>query len=197
MWIPAGTSYLTGSGPELPVAGVPVSAMQSRGGATRTLNRWFWRPVLYQLSYTPIRNRLTRIHLVSGWPICSKRTGQANDLALLLSRFLVRRVLPFLAAVLFQFQPIGATRFFVRAIVPRCTRGAFQPDEFAHVSMPHSSPPPSLLGGGKKYRRAYAPPLLTPGSSSRRPSPPSCHLRGSRTAILRPWRSASPRSAPP
>src|SRR5262249_22076258 len=26
----------------------------NRGGATRTLNRWFWRPVLYQLSYTPI-----------------------------------------------------------------------------------------------------------------------------------------------
>src|SRR5262249_28207274 len=26
---------------------------ESRGGATRTLNRRFWRPVLYQLSYTP------------------------------------------------------------------------------------------------------------------------------------------------
>jgi hypothetical protein len=25
----------------------------NRGGATRTLNRRFWRPVLYQLSYTP------------------------------------------------------------------------------------------------------------------------------------------------
>src|SRR5262249_24001515 len=30
-----------------------VQHRQSRGGATRTLNRWFWRPVLYQLSYTP------------------------------------------------------------------------------------------------------------------------------------------------
>src|SRR5262249_21398186 len=27
----------------------------SRGGAPRTLNRRFWRPVLYQLSYTPSR----------------------------------------------------------------------------------------------------------------------------------------------
>ena len=26
---------------------------ESRGGASRTLNRWFWRPVLCQLSYTP------------------------------------------------------------------------------------------------------------------------------------------------
>src|SRR6266498_1217832 len=24
-----------------------------RGDRTRTCNRWFWRPVLYQLSYTP------------------------------------------------------------------------------------------------------------------------------------------------
>ena len=44
----------SGSGPEHPVLGVPVLPSESRGGATRTLNRWFWRPVLYQLSYTPV-----------------------------------------------------------------------------------------------------------------------------------------------
>ncbi len=27
--------------------------LMSRGGGTRTRNRWFWKPVLYQLSYTP------------------------------------------------------------------------------------------------------------------------------------------------
>src|SRR5260370_34826721 len=32
----------------------------SRGGATRTLNRWFWRPVLYQFSYTPPRSAVAR-----------------------------------------------------------------------------------------------------------------------------------------
>ena len=30
----------------------PRITLFSRGGATRTLNRRFWRPVLYQLSYT-------------------------------------------------------------------------------------------------------------------------------------------------
>jgi hypothetical protein len=34
------------------VPGIRVN-QHSRGGATRTLNRRFWRPVLYQLSYTP------------------------------------------------------------------------------------------------------------------------------------------------
>jgi hypothetical protein len=31
-----------------------------RGDRTRTCNRWFWRPVLYQLSYTP-NERLLRL----------------------------------------------------------------------------------------------------------------------------------------
>src|SRR6185436_7178669 len=30
-----------------------LSAMCGRGDRTRTYNRWFWRPVLCQLSYTP------------------------------------------------------------------------------------------------------------------------------------------------
>lgn len=38
-----------------PVRWRPVPfLMQSRGGATRTLNRRFWRPVLCQLSYAPV-----------------------------------------------------------------------------------------------------------------------------------------------
>src|SRR5262249_50787876 len=36
----------------IPCAGAGLS-VSNRGGATRTLNRRFWRPVLYQLSYTP------------------------------------------------------------------------------------------------------------------------------------------------
>src|SRR5437867_7604502 len=34
---------------------VPSGA--GRGDRTRTCNRWFWRPVLYQLSYTPTNAR--------------------------------------------------------------------------------------------------------------------------------------------
>ena len=33
--------------------GVPEGVRGGRGDRTRTCNRWFWRPVLYQLSYTP------------------------------------------------------------------------------------------------------------------------------------------------
>src|SRR3954447_3539324 len=32
-----------------------------RGDRTRTYNRWFWRPVLCQLSYTPADRRLLRL----------------------------------------------------------------------------------------------------------------------------------------
>ena len=33
---------------------IPLPAMEkTRPGRTRTCNRWFWRPVLYQLSYRP------------------------------------------------------------------------------------------------------------------------------------------------
>src|SRR5262245_42017223 len=31
-----------------------IGPESGRGDRTRTCNRWFWRPVLYQLSYTPI-----------------------------------------------------------------------------------------------------------------------------------------------
>jgi len=32
-----------------------VSVLTSRAGGTRTPNRRFWRPVLYQLSYCPLQ----------------------------------------------------------------------------------------------------------------------------------------------
>src|SRR5438874_6655320 len=89
----------------------------SRGGATRTLNRWFWRPVLYQLSYTP-----SQAHGLQ--PVGFSRS--------LLPRFLVRRVLPLLAAVLLQFQPIRAAGFLDGAVVAARTGGALQPDVFTH-----------------------------------------------------------------
>ena len=32
-----------------------LSLCFGRGRRNRTLNQWFWRPLLYQLSYTPIK----------------------------------------------------------------------------------------------------------------------------------------------
>ena len=36
-----------------------------RGRRNRTLNQWFWRPLLYQLSYTPRMERKTRFELAT------------------------------------------------------------------------------------------------------------------------------------
>src|SRR5438270_4740988 len=51
------------------------------GGATRTPDPGFWRPLLYQLSYTPVPvgadsiRRLPR-YLVSLWAVCFRHRGQ-------------------------------------------------------------------------------------------------------------------------
>ena len=34
-----------------------------RGGKTRTRDTWFWRPVLYQLSYTPVNVYVIFYHI--------------------------------------------------------------------------------------------------------------------------------------
>src|ERR1700694_2134008 len=52
-----------------------------RGGATRTPNPRFWRPLLYQLSYTPVpvgANSIRRLppYLVSLWAVCFRHRGQ-------------------------------------------------------------------------------------------------------------------------
>jgi hypothetical protein len=47
-----------------------------RGDRTRTCNRWFWRPVLYQLSYTPIGANPLRGYLVSLCSVCCRQRGQ-------------------------------------------------------------------------------------------------------------------------
>gem|GEM_PF-2215628 len=38
----------------------PDQSPENRGGETRTPNRRFWRPVLYQLSYTPTAHAIQR-----------------------------------------------------------------------------------------------------------------------------------------
>src|SRR6266852_3200911 len=53
-----------------------------RGGATRTPDPRFWRPLLYQLSYTPVpvgANSIRRLrprYLVSRWAVCFRHRGQ-------------------------------------------------------------------------------------------------------------------------
>src|ERR1700737_1470591 len=53
-----------------------------RGGATRTPDPRFWRPLLYQLSYTPVpvgANSISRMpppYLVSRWAVCFRHRGQ-------------------------------------------------------------------------------------------------------------------------
>src|SRR5579864_247218 len=53
-----------------------------RGGATRTPDPRFWRPLLYQLSYTPLpvgANSIRRMrapYLVSRWAVCLRQRGQ-------------------------------------------------------------------------------------------------------------------------
>src|SRR3954463_16287111 len=44
-----------------------------RGDRTRTYNRWFWRPVLCQLSYTPAG---PRGYFASRWSVCLRSWGQ-------------------------------------------------------------------------------------------------------------------------
>src|SRR5918992_215083 len=44
-----------------------------RGDRTRTCNRWFWRPVLYQLSYTPAGRA---VYFVSRCSVCCRQRGQ-------------------------------------------------------------------------------------------------------------------------
>src|SRR2546426_1714573 len=53
-----------------------------RGGATRTPDPRFWRPLLYQLSYTPVpvgANSIRRLrprYLVSRWAVCFRQRAQ-------------------------------------------------------------------------------------------------------------------------
>src|SRR5437667_11953053 len=86
----------------------------NRGGATRTLNLRFWRPLLCQLSYTPSIGQQT----FSRSPRASATRARPRQAAkrLLLPRFLMNRVLAFLAAELLQFEPIRAACFLVGAV---------------------------------------------------------------------------------
>src|SRR6266496_2416553 len=97
--------------------------ISSRGGATRTLNRRFWRPVLYQLSYTPNEGRGVR---------GEGRPSRPSPSSLFLTALFVGRMLAFLAAELLEFEAVGAARLLVRAIIARAAHRAFEPDVFTH-----------------------------------------------------------------
>src|SRR5438552_16504786 len=74
------TLFALGSvGMALAMVVIPESG---RGGATRTADPRFWRPLLYQLSYTPVPvgansiRRLRSRYLVSRWAVCFRHRGQ-------------------------------------------------------------------------------------------------------------------------
>src|SRR5947209_19405740 len=64
------------------VRAMVVIPESGRGGATRTPDPRFWRPLLYQLSYTPVpvgANSIRRLrprYLVSRWAVCFRHRGQ-------------------------------------------------------------------------------------------------------------------------
>src|SRR5438552_502645 len=53
-----------------------------------------------------------------------------------LARFLVRGVLPLLAAEFLQLEPLGPAGFLLGPVVPAAADGALQPDIFTHTSRP-------------------------------------------------------------
>src|SRR5438270_11079428 len=64
------------------VLAMVVIPESGRGGATRTPDPRFWRPLLYQLSYTPVpvgANSIRRLppYLVSLWAVCFRHPGQS------------------------------------------------------------------------------------------------------------------------
>src|SRR5207245_3862450 len=74
------TLFALGSaGTALAIVVIPESG---RGGATRTPDPRFWRPLLYQLSYTPVPvgansiRRLRPLYLVSLWAVCFRHREQ-------------------------------------------------------------------------------------------------------------------------
>src|ERR1044072_107933 len=60
-----------------------------RGDRTRTCNRWFWRPVLYQLSYTP-----PDVHRLLGLPVQLVLPAARAELVQLQAPRVVALVLP-------------------------------------------------------------------------------------------------------
>src|SRR5438477_8319241 len=87
-------------------------------GETRTLNRWFWRPVLYQLSYRRIRLETSRIRRMSAEariPPPGKGEGRSPEQLPVprliercqLSRLPVCGVLPATRAELRKLDPVG------------------------------------------------------------------------------------------
>src|SRR6187397_611864 len=150
-----------------------------RGDRTRTCNRWFWRPVLYQLSYTPIEHAA-------------------------LLRLPVQLVLPAAGAELVQLHPPRV----VPLVLPGAVRalladGARQGDHrsilgFCHVKSVLRQRPPSMnrghaeTGPGNRGKRRDLTAIDGSASTSAR-QPAACSLfsrrrrtmwvNGSRTSL--------------
>src|SRR5215218_9787768 len=67
-----------------------------RGDRTRTYNRWFWRPVLCQLSYTPADRPLLRLAMKRMAALPGTVLHQLDPVGIVLL-VLARRVRPLLA----------------------------------------------------------------------------------------------------
>lgn len=54
------TLFLSSSTASVTYSVIPAMIYRCTGGETRTRNPWFWRPVLYQLSYTRLLIRIDK-----------------------------------------------------------------------------------------------------------------------------------------
>ena len=97
------------------------------------------------------------------------RQGEQRSLAgspeagrLLLSGFLVRRVLPLLTAELLQFQPLRPARFLLGAVVAIAAHCTLQPDVFTHdLGLPYAmtlvtTPEPTVRPPSRIANRRFA-----------------------------------------
>src|SRR5512143_2183588 len=100
-----------------------------RPGRTRTLNRSFWRRVLYQLSYWPTTSDSLRSH--------SRRASPSNHETIdgyLLLRFPVKRVLSTMRTVLLELQPVRiVATILLGRVVPILAIAALQRDHRTNV----------------------------------------------------------------
>ena len=157
---------------------MPVSFGVGRGGETRIHNRWFWRPVLYQLSYTP------RADLRA----CSP-----------LFRLTVQRVVATAWTELVQLQPAGIVLLVLAGAVGALPAGgAGKSDHRSVLGLRHAvfvldRPRPISLRGDQRPRDSRG--RVFRGTADSRPLP----ARGQRRAVDRPGPSLSsrPPAVPP
>ncbi len=159
---------------------------EGRGGGSRTPNRRFWKPVLFQLSYAPAQasdDSRPRRHLQTPMsrgqvrpPLMVRIFGMEKQVRrrLLLARLAMHGVLALLRAVLAEFESTlltSAARFdrHGRPVVEFFTLRALEPNPLSHRTSAAS---------------------ITSGSWSPHRPQPCVHLHGSRSGALLPWQPA-------